>query len=381
MVYRLYDQIVAFDWIQKYISGFGGDPNDITAIGQSAGAASLSLHNSRTRGNRLYDKAIVLSGSTTALVTMTPAEHQAEFLHQAEKLGIDTSCSSVEEIAMKVVEAPVDAIRGLNYCGVPCSGSELIPDHDWATMQHARHATPNTWLKSQILSFSTYDGSISYLVAKGQERTQLGKIFAAICRKRMRNPQKLLDLYQISAGDDDDVALEKICHLVTDVGFYGAAVNGLRGAESSKTQSHLVLFDIGNPFLGLLDQGRFATHTWDIISLLGAYDNMVPEDVRIGISEWRRSVLNYCNTGTLTCGAWRSDKHSALRIHKGGIERLDHIAMTNCKAQKLLQLAKEEGEEHGLDMLWENVIRFFLKTGNPRYSHEAATIIEDAYQS
>ena len=210
IVCRLYDRIVAFDWIQRHISGFGGDPHNITAVGQSAGAASLPLHNSRLQSNRLYDKAIVLSGSTTVLVTMTPAEHQAEFLHQADKLGIEISSNSMTDIASKVIDASVEAIRGLEYCEAPCSNTELIPE-DWATMQYARHAKPNAWLQSQILSSSTYDGSISYLVAKGQERTQLGNIFAAICRKALREPQELLDLYQLSKRDDDDVALEKIC--------------------------------------------------------------------------------------------------------------------------------------------------------------------------
>ena len=41
----LHDQLRAFDWIHANIAGFGGDPENITAMGQSAGGESLSLHN------------------------------------------------------------------------------------------------------------------------------------------------------------------------------------------------------------------------------------------------------------------------------------------------------------------------------------------------
>lgn len=34
----LRDQRIALRWIKQYISGFGGDPDRITVIGQSAGA-------------------------------------------------------------------------------------------------------------------------------------------------------------------------------------------------------------------------------------------------------------------------------------------------------------------------------------------------------
>ena len=309
---------------------------------------------------------------------MTPEEHQREFLYQAEKLGIETCGRSMIEVAAEVIDVSVDAFRGLNFCGAPCSSTELIPEAEWATLRHARHAKPNKWLKSQILSSSTYDGSISYLVAKGQERRQLGKIFAAICSARLKNPEQLLNLYQISPQDNDDVALERICQIVTDLGFYGAAMSGLIGAEGSiGIKSHLLLFDIGNPFQGLLEKGRFATHTWDIISLLGAYENMLPDDYRVGISEWRRSVINYCYTGELPCAPWQHKSQSALIIRKEGTKTVEHAFLAGCRAQKLLQLAEQEGGEHGFDLLWENVLRFFLKTGNPRYQHEAAEIVEN----
>ncbi|KAL8790368.1 MAG: hypothetical protein Q9195_006386 [Heterodermia aff. obscurata] len=285
---------------------------------------------------------------------MTPEEHQTEFLYQAKKLGVETSGRSMTDIARA-----------------------LIFEAEWATMLHARRTKPNLWLKSQISCSSTYDGSISHLVAEGQERTKLSKAFMAICHAKLHNPQSLLDIYHLSEEDDDDAALKKICQVVTDIGFYGAAINGLLGAsKSDETESRMVIFDIGNPFTTILEKERFATHTWDIVSLLGAYDDMMPESCRPGVFEWRRLVLDYCHSGKFPCEAWRPTAQSGLLIQKDGIKHLDHTSLANSRAQKLLHLAEQEGGEEGFDLLWEKVVRFFLKTGNPRYSHEAENIME-----
>ena len=306
---------------------------------------------------------------------MTPEEHQKEFIYQAQKLGLDVSKLSTEEIAKEFISAPLDVIQSLTYFGAPFSSSELIPE-DWATMYHARNTTPNTWLTSQILCSSTYDGSVSYLVAKGQKRTCLGKIFTAICRANLFYPHRLLDLYEISENDDDDTTLQKICQIATDIGFYGAAVSSLLGAtESTETRSHLMLFDLGNPFPGLLESGHFATHIWDIVSLLGSYDDLVPQCLKLGISEWRQSILNYCYTGDLSCGPWQRDSQTALLVQKTGIKCLDHTALTESRAHKLLEIAESECFERGCDMIWENVVRFFLKIGDPRYSQEVDEIM------
>ena len=40
----LLDQRAAMEWVQRHINSFGGNPNEVTIIGESAGAASVVMH-------------------------------------------------------------------------------------------------------------------------------------------------------------------------------------------------------------------------------------------------------------------------------------------------------------------------------------------------
>ena len=60
--YGLYDQMTAIKWVKDNIAAFGGDPENITIMGQSAGAASVQLLCQSPLTDGLFQKAVMSSG-------------------------------------------------------------------------------------------------------------------------------------------------------------------------------------------------------------------------------------------------------------------------------------------------------------------------------
>lgn len=61
----LRDQLCALEWVHSHIANFGGDPDNVTVFGQSAGAMSISLLLSTGRLRGLVRRAICQSGAAS----------------------------------------------------------------------------------------------------------------------------------------------------------------------------------------------------------------------------------------------------------------------------------------------------------------------------
>ena len=60
--YGLFDQLTAIQWIRDNIEAFGGDPENITIMGQSAGAMSVQQHCLSPLTTGLFRRAVMSSG-------------------------------------------------------------------------------------------------------------------------------------------------------------------------------------------------------------------------------------------------------------------------------------------------------------------------------
>nr|UEK51388.1 acetylcholine esterase-like protein [Parasacculina yatsui] len=61
----MFDQLMALRWVRRNIANFGGNPENITLFGESAGSASVSMHLLSPLSRSLFSQAVLQSGSAT----------------------------------------------------------------------------------------------------------------------------------------------------------------------------------------------------------------------------------------------------------------------------------------------------------------------------
>jgi carboxylesterase type B len=103
----LLDQVAALEWVRKNIAMFGGDPDNVTIFGESAGAMSVGTLLAIPRAQGLFRRAIAQSGAAHQVMSAATARLVGQRL--AEQLGVEATRAAIAAVPLdRLLRAQMD---------------------------------------------------------------------------------------------------------------------------------------------------------------------------------------------------------------------------------------------------------------------------------
>ncbi|HEY1427925.1 MAG TPA: carboxylesterase family protein [Caulobacteraceae bacterium] len=133
--YATMDQIAALGWVKRNVAAFGGDPDNVTIFGESAGGIAVLNLLTTPLANGLFEKAIVQSGGGWFPAGQSRQRAEAAGVEIGKAFGVPAD-GSAEDLR----RIPGQALVDVNLPAAGFTDPRLAPEGLTAAIAAGRHA-------------------------------------------------------------------------------------------------------------------------------------------------------------------------------------------------------------------------------------------------
>jgi para-nitrobenzyl esterase len=252
----LSDQLAALSFIRTNAATFGGDPDNITVFGESAGAIAVAALLGLSEGRPLFRRAIMQSGAAMAL---GPAAATAVAERFVAELGMkDLTRSQLLELPVSALLRAQDAVRagreGAALAFQPVVDETSLREHPAALIAAGSAAGVDLLIgtnKDEWRFWMLTDPRLRDLDWAGAERLVAAQIERARLGQRLE-AAKLVESYRLLRQDRGQACspVDVYCAIATDWTFRVPSMRLAAGHDGGFRRVYAYLFDWESPLLG-----------------------------------------------------------------------------------------------------------------------------------